>query len=68
MTEPGDDPTAPLVRELDEASDTLAGILSLTRPQADRIGARIDRLTSQLENISPPVDAGLFDEVDRADR
>lgn len=38
----------------------------LTLPQAERVAAGIDRLTSQLANVSPPVRAGLFDEIDRA--
>lgn len=67
MSEPRDDPIAPLIRELDEASRTLSEMHPLTPLQAERIGARIDRLTSQLANVSAPVRAGLFDEIDRAD-
>jgi hypothetical protein len=37
----------------------------LTPPQAERISAGIDRLTSQLANVSPPVRAGLLDGIDR---
>ncbi len=67
MSEPADDPVAPLIRALDEASETLSAINSLRPPQAERIAARIDRLASQLASISPPVDARLVDEIDRAD-
>lgn len=63
MGEPRDGPIAPLIRELDEAFRTLSEM----HPQAERIAARIDRLTSQLAYVSPPVRAGLFDEIDRAD-
>lgn len=66
MTEPRDDPIAPLIRGLDEASRTLSEVHPLTPPQTERIAARIDRLTSQLANVSPPVRAGLLDEIDRA--
>jgi hypothetical protein len=67
MSDPRDDPTGLLIRELDEASKTLAGIPSLTRPQAERIGVRIDRLTSQLTSISPPGRSGVVDRIDRVD-
>jgi hypothetical protein len=67
MSEPRDDPIAPLIRELDEASRTLSEMHPPTPPQAERIAAHIDQLTSQLANVSPPVRAGLFDEIDRAD-
>jgi hypothetical protein len=67
MSESRDDPIAALIRELDEASETLAGIPSLTRPEARRIGIRIDRLTSQLATMSPSGRADLFADVDRAD-
>jgi hypothetical protein len=63
LSDPPDDPLAPLSRGLDEASGTLAGIASLTRAEAERIGVRIDRLTSQLACISP---SGRAD-IDRAD-
>jgi len=67
MNEPRDDPIGPLIRELDEASETLAGIPMLTRPEAEQVGVRIDRLTSQLTSISPSGRAGLLDDLDRAD-
>lgn len=67
ISEPRDEQIAPLIRELDEASRTLSGMDSLTPPQAERIGVRIDRLTSQLASVSPPVRAGLLDEIDHAD-
>lgn len=67
MSEPADDPVAPLISALDEASETLSAMRSLTPPQAERIAANVDRLTSQLASMSPPVDARLFDEIDRAD-
>ena len=53
MSDPPDDPIAPLIRGLDEASRTLAGIASLTRAEAERIGVRINRLTSQLACSTP---------------
>jgi hypothetical protein len=65
MSEPRDDPIGPLIRELDEASRTLSKMHPLTPPQAARIAARIDRLTSQLAKVSPPVRAGLFGERSR---
>lgn len=67
MSEPRDDPLAPLIRELDEVSRTLSQTQPLTPRQAERIAARIDQLTSQLANISPPVGGGVVDEIDRAD-
>ncbi len=63
MSDLQDDPSAPLIQGLDEASETLAGIASLTRAEAERIGVRIDRLTSQLAHISP---SGRAD-INRAD-
>lgn len=63
MSAPPDDPIAPLIRGLDEASGTLAGIALLTRAEAERIGVRIDRLTSQLARVSP---SGRAD-INRAD-
>jgi len=48
---------------LAEASETLAGIASLTGAEAERIGVRIDRLTSRLARISP---SGRAD-INRAD-
>ena len=62
-SDPPDDPIAPLIRGLDEASETLAGIASLTGAEAERIGVRIDRLTSRLARISP---SGRAD-INRAD-
>jgi hypothetical protein len=41
MSDPPDDPIAPLIRALDEASRTLAGIASLIRAETERIGVRI---------------------------
>jgi hypothetical protein len=67
MNEPRDDPIAPLILELDEASRTLSETHPLTPRQAERIAARIDRLASQLADVSPPARAGLFGEIDRAD-
>lgn len=63
MSDLQEDPTAPLTEGLDEASETLAGIASLTRAEAERIGVRIDRLTSHLAQISP---SGRAD-INRAD-
>lgn len=62
MSDPQHDPIAPLIRELDEASGSLASIASLTRAEADRIGVRIDRLTSRLARLSPSARA----DIDRA--
>jgi hypothetical protein len=52
-----------VIRRLDEASGTLAGIASLTRAEAEGIGVRIDRLASRLAHISRSGRADL----DRAD-
>ena len=62
-----DAPIAPLIRELEEAFRMLLDMHALTPPQAERIAADIDRLTSQLAYVSPPVRAGRFDAIDRSD-
>jgi hypothetical protein len=66
MSDPPDDPFATLIRQLDEASEMLASLPFLTGPEAERIGARLDRLTSEISSKSPSVDAGVSDDVDRA--
>lgn len=54
MSEPGDDSTAQLEKQLDGVSRTLSSMEELNARQAERVGARMDRLASQLLELSPP--------------
>jgi hypothetical protein len=54
MSEPSDDSTAQLEEQLDGVSRTLSSMEELSARQAERVGARMDRLASQLLELSPP--------------
>ena len=54
MSEPSDDSTAQLEEQLDGVSRTLSSMEELNARQAERVGARMDRLASQLLELSPP--------------
>lgn len=58
MSEPSDQRVAELEQGLEAVSQTLARLQWLTRDEADRIGARFDRLASQVAAISPTVPSG----------
>lgn len=45
---------AEVERRLDAAVMTLSRLNALDRKQAERIGTRIDRVTSQLNDLTPP--------------
>jgi hypothetical protein len=54
MREAPDESIAQLVAQLDGASRTLSGFDALNARQAERVAARMDRLASQLMEVSPP--------------
>jgi hypothetical protein len=49
-----DDSIAQIEKQLDGASRMLSGLDELSSRQAERVAARMDRLASQLLEISPP--------------
>jgi hypothetical protein len=54
MSESPDESVAQLEDLLDGASRTLSSLRALNAGQAERVGERMDRLASQLLEISPP--------------
>ena len=54
MSESPDESVAQLEELLDGASRTLSSLQALNAGQAERVGERMDRLASQLLEISPP--------------
>jgi hypothetical protein len=54
MSESRDERTAQLEEQLDGVSRTLSGMEELNARQAERVAARMDRLASQLLELSPP--------------
>ena len=54
MSESGQESIAQLEEQLDGVSRTLSGMEELNARQAERVAARMDRLASQLLEISPP--------------
>lgn len=54
MSESPDESVAQLEDLLDGASRTLSSLQALNAGQAERVGERMDRLASQLLEISPP--------------
>ncbi len=54
MSEPRDDSIAQLEEQLEGVSRTLSGLDELNARQVERVAARMDRLASQLLEISPP--------------
>lgn len=59
MSGRSDDRIAQLEHELEGVERTLSGMGRLNDEQAERVAARMDRLTSQLLEVSspPPIDA-----------
>jgi len=55
MSESRDESIAQLEDQLDGASRTLSSLDALNARQAERVAARMDRLASQLMEVSPPV-------------
>ena len=61
MSELRDDSTAQLEDQLDGVSRTLSSMEELNARQAERVGARMDRLASQLLELSaPPAMDGVY--------
>lgn len=54
MSESRQESIAQLEEQLDGVSRTLSGMEELNARQAERVAARMDRLASQLLEISPP--------------
>jgi hypothetical protein len=54
MTEPREDSIAQLEEQLDGAARTMSGLAELNAREVERVAARMDRLASQLLEISPP--------------
>jgi hypothetical protein len=54
MSESPDESIAQLEEQLDGASRMLSTVQSLNARQAERVAARMDRLASQLMEVSPP--------------
>ena len=54
VSEPREESMAQLEEQLDGASRTLSGMDALNAREAERVAARMDRLASQLLEISPP--------------
>jgi hypothetical protein len=54
MSESRDEVTARLEDQLDGVSRTLSSMEELNARQAERVAVRMDRLTSQLLELSPP--------------
>lgn len=54
MSESREESIAQLEEQLDGVSRTLSGMDELNARQAERVAARMDRLASQLLEISPP--------------
>ena len=54
MSESPEVSIAQLEDQLDGASRTLSMMHALNAPQAERVAARMDRLASQLLEVSPP--------------
>jgi hypothetical protein len=55
VSEPSEDSVARLEDQLDGASRTLSALGALSARQAERVAARMDRLSSQLLEVSAPV-------------
>ena len=55
VSEPLEDPIARLEDQLDGASRMLSGLGALNARQTERVAARMDRLASQLLEVSAPV-------------
>lgn len=55
MSEPSEDSVARLEDQLDGASRTLSALGVLNTRQAERVAALMDRLSSQLLEVSEPV-------------
>lgn len=67
MSEPSDDSTAQLEEQLDGVSRTLSSMEALNARQAERVGARMDRLASQLLELSaPPSMDGVYQRLGMA--
>jgi hypothetical protein len=54
MSESRDESTTQLEEQLDGVSRTLSSMEELNARQAERVAARMDRLASQLLELSPP--------------
>ncbi len=54
MSELRDEATAQLEEQLDGVLRTLSSMEELSAQQAERVAARVDRLASQLMELSPP--------------
>lgn len=55
MSESSDDSVARLEDQLDGVSRTLSALGTLNARQAERVAARMDRLASQLLEVSAPI-------------
>jgi hypothetical protein len=67
MSESSDQQVAEVEKRIDGATATLSGLAWLTPDEAQRIGAHIDGLASQVAALSPPAGADRRDDLDRAD-
>lgn len=54
MSESPDESVAQLEEQLDGVSRTLSSLHALNAREVERVGARMDRLASQLLEVSPP--------------
>lgn len=54
MSEPREESIAQLEKQLDGAARTMSGLAELNAREVERVAARMDRLASQLLEISPP--------------
>lgn len=54
MSEPREDSIAQLEEQIDGVARTMSSLSELNAREAERVAARMDRLASQLLEISPP--------------
>jgi len=54
MSAPSEDPVARLERELEQVERAMSAVATLNARQAERVGQRMDRLASQLLEITTP--------------
>lgn len=67
MSRSRDESTAQLEAQLDGVSRTLSSMEELNARQAERVAARMDRLASQLLELSPPpAMEGVYQHLDVA--
>jgi hypothetical protein len=62
VSEPSEDSVARLEDQLDGASRTLSALGALNARQAERVAARMDRLSSHLLDVSEPVPMAVVHE------